>query len=337
MLPGQRAVLSDLRTDLMKWRLQRFGPRPRLWYLPDRTVFPHRWEGSNKLRMGSFGKDGRFDPETALFRRYHPRHRHRLGQAHDEIATQTPRIASALYAGPLFPAFGHFLLESLARLWAADRFPDRPILWSVGQGTDHAILHPWMRDILDLLGVTNPILLVTAPVTVDELIVPAPGYEIQYRFGAHHRRFLGKVSHRPEPNRKLWLSRAGVEKVENAGRTALEARLRQCGWDVVRPETLTIRDQMAALARAERIAGEQGSALHSLILLRKPRRLRLDVFARDPTLAGHAINANQDTICTRLGIDYRLHRLPEESVETGTGAGVIKTFGPPDAYLDRLD
>ncbi|MDG3043061.1 glycosyltransferase family 61 protein [Roseicyclus marinus] len=321
----------------MKWRLQRFGPRPKLWHLRCRTVVPHRWEGPNTLRMGSYGPDGRLDPETALFRRYHPRKKHQLGQAYNEIATNSPRIASAVFAGPLFPAFGHFLLESLARLWAVDRFPDRPILWSVGPGAKQDSLHPWMRDILDLLGVTNPILMINSPIIVDELIVPAPGYEIQYRFGAHHFRFLGKVNHKPEPNRKLWLSRAGVEEAENTGRTALEESLTQRGWEVMRPETMTIRDQMEALSCAERIAGEQGSALHSLILLRRPKRLRLDVFARDPALDGHAINANQHTICARLGIDYRLHRMAEESVEARKGTRVTKTYGPPEAYLNRLD
>lgn len=145
---------------------------------------------------------------------------------------------------------------------------------------------------------------------------PCPtGYEIQYRFGLHHADFLGRLAWQPVLGRKLWVSADG--------------------WRIIRPERLTIRDQLRELSSACRIAGEQGSALHSLILLKPARGLRLDVFARDNTLTPHQAYGNQGTICQRRKMDYRFHSIAEERILDRIGPRVRKTYAPPDRYLSR--
>ena len=75
------------------------------------------------------------------------------------------------------------------------------------------------------------------------------------------------------------------------------------------PEELSVREQMAHIASAERIAGEQGSALHSIILLEKPKDLRVDFFIRDPSETDGLYNRNYDTIAERKGIFQRAIRI----------------------------
>lgn len=328
--------LSDLRTDLRKWRLMRIGPQPKIWQMDDRLVLPHVWEKPNMLKMGSYQANGRMDPETALFRRYHPRQHHRLGLPHDKLPVAVETLDRGLFGGPLFPAYGHFLLESLARLWAAPKFPDHPILWSVSPSSSAPQIFDWMAEILAILDISNPIVLVQHPTSVTKLIVPAPGYEIQYRFGLTHSRFLGRIPWEPVRGRKLWVSRARVEEPAGDGREKLEHALHMDGWNIIRPEAMSIAAQMRELASAERIAGEQGSALHSLILMRPAKKLRLDVFARDPRLEGHFVNANQETICMRRQIDYRFHRMIGERVTSQNGPRITKTFCDPAEYLRCL-
>jgi capsular polysaccharide biosynthesis protein len=242
----------------------------------------------------------------------------------------------AIYGGPLLPAYGHFLLESLARLWAAPSFPHSPIVWTVNsaQPGDHIL--PWMRESLDLLGLNNTVRLIREPTLIERLIVPAPGFEIQYRFGRHHSKFLARLEWTPVRNRKLWLSRSGVDQEFGHGRTMLETALVANGWTVIRPENMSLAEQLSEFATAERIAGEQGSALHGLIFLRPAPGLRLDVFARDPDLKGHLINANQATISARRRIDYRFHAIHAETIIERKGSRVSKHHAPPDAYMNRL-
>ena len=86
---------------------------------------------------------------------------------------------------------------------------------------------------------------------------------------------------------------------------AVENRLADLGWTIVHPQELSIPEQMAQIASAERIAGEQGSALHGIVLLDRPKDLRVDFFVRDPSREDGLYNRNYDTIAAGKGIRRR--------------------------------
>src|SRR5690554_364906 len=49
-------------------------------------------------------------------------------------------LSQAIYGGVLFEHFGHFLLESLARVWAFTELnPDLPILWHTHKPTGNIL------------------------------------------------------------------------------------------------------------------------------------------------------------------------------------------------------
>jgi len=342
MLPSLSALSAaqvDLKRLITYWRITKFHPKRRVSVFHDRIVTPHRWTGPNSLRMGSYNSDGKMDPETGLHRRYDPLLPHRLGKTHPVLLHPHEEFEQGIFGGPLLPAYGHFILESLARLWAAKDYPDCPVLFSVDDRTRTARLTPWMQEILGILDVSNPVALISQPVRVRKLLVPEPGYEIQYRFGRHHAAFLGRIAWRPVTGKKLWVSRAKLDGKVGAcqSRAELETALVAEGWQIIHPETLPIIDQLEHFATAERIGGEQGSALHTMIFLQSAPGLRLDVFARDPTLSGHRINHNQATICSRRNVQYRLHRVEQEVVLNRSGAHVEKKYAPPDVYLALLN
>ena len=108
---------------------------------------------------------------------------------------------------------------------------------------------------------------VESPVWFEHLIIPDAGYKIQKYFHPAHAEFLAVVPHEPVPGRKLWLSRSKLPFLQNKSMPAVESRLADLGWTIIYPETLSISEQMANIATSERIAGEQGSALHSIIFL----------------------------------------------------------------------
>src|SRR5918997_5771014 len=62
----------------------------------------------------------------------------------------------AIYAGPLYFHFGHFLLESLARAWYASQHPDVPFVWAGAHTWQGVELRKWQLEILDILEIRNP-------------------------------------------------------------------------------------------------------------------------------------------------------------------------------------
>jgi capsular polysaccharide biosynthesis protein len=211
------------------------------------------------------------------------------------------------YAGTLDDRFGHFLLESLSRLASRHEHRDRVLVWSVGRNRRHAGYIGWQREIIDLLGVDGPCLMAGVPIRVADLFVPPPGYVIQNSFCDEHARFLARVPWRPTRGAKLWLSRRDVPRRAHRGLNALEDVLSGQGWRVVQPEKLSVAEQLRLYASAERIAGQLGSALHSLILLAGTEGLRVDGFVANPLGSEATVNRNYITIAEAKRFSQRIH------------------------------
>lgn len=193
-----------------------------------------------------------------------------------------------IYGGYFFHQFGHFLLESLARTWAVEEIGNLPFVWATGGPPDR-----WQAEILSLLGLSEPQLFPRGPTRFRRLVVPEPGFRIQGQFHPRHARFLGRFAV-PDGWRtagRVWLSRAGAPRDRRSrGEAALEEKLSATGWRIVRPEALSVRDQLDLLCRAEIVAGLEGSAFHAAILLAAPCApvvvLRRTDNANYPAIAG---------------------------------------------------
>lgn len=204
------------------------------------------------------------------------------------------RDQEAIFGGYIAHHYGHFLLESLSRLWGF-RDSDLPVIWAAGrQFTD------WELDLFDLLGIDRRRLVVLrAPVRFARLHVPTPGFIIRRNFHTRQRDALAVTPAAPGPAR-VYLSRNGFQSrlFTASGECAVEDILADKGWQIVRPETLSIRDQVALLANAGTVAGIEGSAFHTVMLCARPQA-RLIVLRRENA------NANYDTIARTIGLDQR--------------------------------
>lgn len=305
-------------------------------HLPDHLVPPHRFLANGHFEMGVYDSDGRVAPSSLLHRSYAPGARRCLSTPQAPSGHPTLSLPRAIYGGMMSDHYGHFLTESLSRLWYAEVDRDSPILLTLPRRFQTPFLLSWQRAVFDLLGLAQRIVPLTQIARVGDLAVPAPGYEIRYTFAARHARFLARVPWQPVPGRKLWLSRALLGGAVNPMLEAIDTLLAQQGWDVIHPETLTLPQQLAALASAQRIAGEEGSALHTLVFLKDCEGLRLDMMVRDPDLFPDRTNANQHTICAAKGIVLHSHAVPGERVLSRKGAHVDKVYAPAGVYVECL-
>jgi hypothetical protein len=240
----------------------------------------------------------------------------------------------AIYAGPLYFHFGHFLLESLARAWYARRQPEALFAWA-GQHTWQGVeLKPWQREILDILGITNPTRIIADPARFELLHVPDIGYRYDDRFHPEHADFLARhAGPRQVPGHRLWVSRSQVDnEARDLNAAPTERRLAQAGWTVAHPETLTVREQLDHLARAEVVAGEEGSAFHALMLLKDVASKKFHIVRRHGREHG-----NLHTIGEARHVDQSFSTIERQLVLRAEGRLVSKITPSSAEILDTLN
>jgi hypothetical protein len=197
--------------------------------------------------------------------------------------------------------------------------PEIPVvLFALSRGGK---LSTWMTDVLRVVKVANPVWVVEEPVYFDSIVVPSCGFVVHWTFLAHHAQFLANYEAGVSDGRRVWLSRSslGGRRMTFANETELEACLAASGWTMFVPETHSVPEQLEMLGRAEHIAGVEGSAFHSLVLLKHIRAVVSIVSRRGGRSwrGGPTINPNYITIAETRGIKQDV--LATSPVATGPG------------------
>jgi capsular polysaccharide biosynthesis protein len=172
--------------------------------------------------------------------------------------------------------YGHFLIDCLPALLAAEQ---------AGALASHPPvappLLPWQAELLTLLGVTPTV--IDAPVArLGEAVFATPMDHFLHASGppldAVRDRILAAaaITDDPEAPKRIYISRLGSLKRVLVNEAELEAELQARGFTVVRPETLSVRDQIALFHRAEVIVAPAGAALAN-ILFCKPGATLIEI------------------------------------------------------------
>jgi hypothetical protein len=296
------------------------------------TAYP-RPKRMTAMKMGVLDRGGKVVKRSLLWRSYG-----RMGFPPDLSSAPRGDPREVVYAGNLQPHFGHFILEGLSRLWYAALHPELPIAWACRTEQPVAGLNRWQREILAVLGIVNEPILVAEPMRFAAVHVPEPGYRIKDFMSHQHARFLAVYpSRHRDPGLKVWLSRAGIEHQHTSVYAArLDAELAEHGWDVIHPERLSIAEQLELLATSSRVAAEEGSALHLLVLLSDVRGLEVDILCRRPDRPAELQNGNYQTIANARGFRQRLHVIPEERILAEGSGHVAKMTTTLAGHLEAL-
>ena len=246
--------------------------------------------------------------------------------------TPTRRLGAAVFGGFLYDHYGHFLLESLGRLWFEGAGRDHPIVWIAATG---GTWRPWMDELADMVGIGADRVVLDAAdgaLAVDSLLVGDQGFEVNRYM---HPWFLDRLAVVPAGRRSdgagtpVWLSRSALG--ESGGvdeEAAIEERLAAAGWTVVHPERMSVAEQVQVLASAVHVAGIEGSAFHTLLLLRGFSGT-VDVLTRHDSPNFEVINRVQRLDLERhalVGGEARVWNRPNGSRDVGwTGVDVEAT------------
>ncbi|MBT8153626.1 glycosyltransferase family 61 protein [Epibacterium ulvae] len=224
---------------------------------------------------GVLYQDGTYCPQGALWRRYRP------------ITTQPempnpsgPMLEGRwLWGGVLWAHFGHFLVESAARLWALAELhrPVDGVLFIPKRPDPDVAIRGFQTDFIHCFSPDLPIKLATSAMQVEELVVPGQGFGLgsivsgtpKFR-NAIHARFARDI--KPDGPDRIYLSRSklGLSKGGLLGEEELEDRLRAEGYEIFHPQDHSLDVQLARYKAARQVIGADGSALHLYAMVGRP-------------------------------------------------------------------
>jgi capsular polysaccharide biosynthesis protein len=250
------------------------------------VVPPAKGLGNQSVqRSGVLTADGAFVEDSVTWRGESPVTLRPAMPAADAIA-ELP--GTWMFLGPLFGHFGHFLVESISRIWAFDRLRDRidGVLYVPKFQNRPEHVAETYRPFLRALGVTAPMLNLADPTRVERLYVPRQGFGMfQMIEGApEFRDFVRAHAGRTIPPRgpgKIYISRSALPPVRGSilCERLLESRLEAEGYTVFHPQQHSFADQIAAYRAATHVIAVDCSPLHLLALVGNDRQ-QVGVIAR---------------------------------------------------------
>jgi len=198
-------------------------------------------------------------------------------------------IGNALFGGVIFPHFGHFLLESLSRLWPLavsgmekELFECDVLYWASNYktGTITYSVTEVGRTIFESLNINiKPnIRILNQPVLIHKLIIPDQAVILDSEIYPIFRTLLKtagdriirmyRQSRKDEYKDKVYLSRSNLPFPYRicVNEKRLEDILKDHGFGIFHPQEMSLADQIGLLNSAEIIVGADGSAFHTMLL-----------------------------------------------------------------------
>ncbi len=233
---------------------------------------------------------------------------------------------------PGFRVYGHWLIDVLPRLAHATRHVDQSrVVCTSG-------IAPWGKELAGCYGLVTP-----EPPQVLSLMEGARWESIMAgttirssrvidanrarKLWSELRLALTGSARYPTARKRLYISRSKMPTDRLfANADEIEAFFRNRGWEVVYPETLTLKAQAELFAAAEFIVGDDGSGLHNCIFSPPGTPMLVLNFNR--------INQYHSTLAQAL--NHPLAFLNCESASTETGTTYELHIGKLESAIDSL-
>ena len=185
----------------------------------------------------------------------------------EEIESSSEEV---IFGGVVLDHFGHFLVESMSRLWY--------VLDNMGQGKKIVFISNgkpgrWMDAFLELLGIERDRYYILyrpvrfASVTVPEESVHSWGYFYTKEYQHIYARLRGRVE--PSPHKKIYLTHSAYGGIVCCNEKYFEDYFSAKGFMVISPEKYSLQEQIAFLKGADEVAC-MVSTLSHLVLFAKP-------------------------------------------------------------------
>lgn len=167
--------------------------------------------------------------------------------------------------------YGHITLEVVSKLWAweeaSKRWTDLRLLAGAAKGQ----VCPILLAILDLYGIpADRVTALDVPARVERLVCPTQLYHIGRHASPRLKTTWDRLTRAGQTEtrlagRKLFLSRPEGMERGCRNQKEVESLFAAAGYDIVRPETFSLCEQITMLSKAAAIGGFAGSAMLNAI------------------------------------------------------------------------
>ncbi len=185
------------------------------------------------------------------------------------------RDEKVVYCGYFINHWGHFLLETVSRLWywfEDDETVDKYVFF-VKENESLQFTGNYLR-FLKLLGIADKIDIINKPVQYREVIVPELGYFRMHYYSDKHKKIFDTVAANalknarlPGSEKKVFFSRAHFKKASDSeiGNDLLDSFFSNNGFKLLYPEELSLEEMICYIRNAEICAMPSGTAPHNLL------------------------------------------------------------------------
>ncbi len=178
----------------------------------------------------------------------------------------------AIYGGNYINHYGHFILESLSRLWFAKENPHLPVVWN----TKSKKKYLFQEKIIDLLEIKNEFIFLNEPTRIKKLHIPINLAQIYpSSFSEDYFKFLAVYESKETiKGKKIYISKTHVRgnkdvvKGTYANEYEIEEYVKQNGYKVLYPEELPLQVALDEFSSAEEILMIEGSAFYSFLFIK---------------------------------------------------------------------
>lgn len=248
------------------------------------------------------------------------------------------------YVGNIIPQYGHFLLSSMARLWALQRYRlnSVPLIAHAAGGPDVWFsLWPLVRTLFGAAGVVREDFAdFRKPVRIRELVVAYPSFvelNLAHRTHAEAAHEWGdRLAKTQDLSGQLDIVYVSKTRNQHLGaltnEAMLEAALERAGVPIVYPEQLPVPEQIALFRRTKTVLGQAGSAFHTSIFSKPPNGQVLVQMVPSP----HVYSTNHALM--DLANRNRSFYIHFECIwHEGEAHPVFELVGPETAALELLN
>lgn len=199
-----------------------------------------------------------------------------LCPAVNERDIPTLDLPGLIWGGAFNPHYGHFLLETLSRLWPLvdEERAETNIVFAQTEGRPDAFSLDFAAEIFSALDIhPQNIHFLSAPVRFPKIRVPVPAAELNHYVLPEFRRLCSVIAERigassaPKRNAPAYLSKSrltsGVARFANE--YAFVERLQERGVVIHHPQDLSFLEQVSIWHAHESVGGFLGSATHTAV------------------------------------------------------------------------
>ncbi len=199
---------------------------------------------------------------------------------------------AVVYCGRMIGHWGHFLLETITRLWFYLKYdtPELLYVFTVSEGSE-AEIEGNFKLFFDLLGLGNRILYLNQATQFDYVIVPERSFQFKRFYSKQYIEVLDKVivraielQKRSLYNKRIYLSRGQFSRAleSEVGLDLIDNFFKKNGYEVLYPEQLSLIELINALFYASECASESGTAAHNFLFCNQSQHTY--VFERQPAI-----------------------------------------------------